>query len=272
MIAGRREEVLEARGRGDRRGGPYRRRRCARRRRRADRRACLERHGRLDVLVNNAGGQYFVPAEAIAAKGWQAVSRLNVGGTERCRGRVRARDAPGWRRHDHQRDALPAPRPGGHDALERGPRRGRGLHARARARWAPDGIAVIALAAGHFDTEAMRKYPEAVWRARLARSRCSVSARERARLARRAAASPLGRALSGSVVTLDGARDNWFGPWPPAALLDEEGVVPTEERRPRADRASGTAIIAPSPCGRSVVVAQKPSKLLGRVRFPSPAL
>ena len=24
-------------------------------------------------------------------------------------------------------------------------------------------------------------------------------------------------------------------------------------------------------CGRSVVVAQKPSKLLGRVRFPSPA-
>ncbi|MCW2952746.1 MAG: short-chain dehydrogenase/reductase [Conexibacter sp.] len=24
----------------------------------------LERHGRLDVLVNNAGGQYFVPAEA----------------------------------------------------------------------------------------------------------------------------------------------------------------------------------------------------------------
>src|SRR3954464_8044967 len=25
--------------------------------------AALERHGRLDVLVNNAGGQYFVPAE-----------------------------------------------------------------------------------------------------------------------------------------------------------------------------------------------------------------
>ena len=28
-----------------------------------------ERHGRLDVLVNNAGGQYFVPAEEIAAEG-----------------------------------------------------------------------------------------------------------------------------------------------------------------------------------------------------------
>ena len=41
----------------------------------------LERHGRLDVLVNNAGGQYFTPAEGIAAKGWRAVWRLNVEGT-----------------------------------------------------------------------------------------------------------------------------------------------------------------------------------------------
>jgi citronellol/citronellal dehydrogenase len=46
------------------------------------------------------------------------------------------------------------------------------------------------------------------------------------------AASPLGRALSGSVVTLDGARDNWFGPWPPGSLAGEDGTVPTEERRP----------------------------------------
>src|SRR3712207_896300 len=40
-----------------------------------------ERFRRLDLLVNNAGGQYFVPAEAIAQKGWNAVWRLNVGGT-----------------------------------------------------------------------------------------------------------------------------------------------------------------------------------------------
>src|SRR4051794_12200875 len=43
--------------------------------------AALECHGRLDLLVNNAGGQYFVPAEAISAKGWRAVHRLNVDGT-----------------------------------------------------------------------------------------------------------------------------------------------------------------------------------------------
>src|SRR5829696_4249496 len=84
VIAGRREEVLEEA--------------CAaigptadavpadiRREEDAERvvRACLERHGRLDVLVNNAGGQYFVPAEAIEPKGWRAVTGLNVGGTER---------------------------------------------------------------------------------------------------------------------------------------------------------------------------------------------
>src|SRR5712675_1817101 len=41
-------------------------------------RSVLERHGRLDLLVNNAGGQYFTPAELIAVKGWRAVWRLNV--------------------------------------------------------------------------------------------------------------------------------------------------------------------------------------------------
>ncbi|HYF10817.1 MAG TPA: SDR family NAD(P)-dependent oxidoreductase, partial [Actinomycetota bacterium] len=43
--------------------------------------AVLERFGRIDVLVNNAGGQYFTPAEGIAMKGWRAVWRLNVGAT-----------------------------------------------------------------------------------------------------------------------------------------------------------------------------------------------
>src|SRR5882724_11891747 len=40
----------------------------------------IERLGRLDVLVNNAGGQFFSPAELIAAKGWRAFWRLNVEG------------------------------------------------------------------------------------------------------------------------------------------------------------------------------------------------
>src|SRR3954449_12678320 len=41
----------------------------------------LERHGRLDVLVNNAGGQFLGPAEAISPKGFRTVIDLNVNGT-----------------------------------------------------------------------------------------------------------------------------------------------------------------------------------------------
>ena len=38
----------------------------------------LEAHGRIDVLVNNAGGQFTAPAEEITPNGWAAVRRLNL--------------------------------------------------------------------------------------------------------------------------------------------------------------------------------------------------
>src|SRR4051812_6601065 len=41
----------------------------------------LERHGQLDVLLNNAGGQFLAPAESISAKGFRTVIDLNVTGT-----------------------------------------------------------------------------------------------------------------------------------------------------------------------------------------------
>jgi citronellol/citronellal dehydrogenase len=40
--------------------------------------AALERFGRIDVLVNNAGGQFIAPAEEISLNGWRAVHRLAV--------------------------------------------------------------------------------------------------------------------------------------------------------------------------------------------------
>ena len=46
-------------------------------------------------------------------------------------------------------------------------------------------------------------------------------------------ASPAGDYFSGSVLTIDGARDNWFGPWPPAGLTSEGGKPLAEERRPK---------------------------------------
>ncbi|WP_255212666.1 SDR family oxidoreductase, partial [Burkholderia pseudomallei] len=38
----------------------------------------VERHGRVDLLVNNAGGQFPAPLEQISAKGWQAVLNTNL--------------------------------------------------------------------------------------------------------------------------------------------------------------------------------------------------
>ena len=41
----------------------------------------VERHGRIDLLVNNAGGQFLSPAEAISPKGFRTVIELNIEGT-----------------------------------------------------------------------------------------------------------------------------------------------------------------------------------------------
>jgi citronellol/citronellal dehydrogenase len=41
----------------------------------------MERFGRIDVLVNNAGGQFPSPAEMMSPRGWEAVIRNNLNGT-----------------------------------------------------------------------------------------------------------------------------------------------------------------------------------------------
>jgi len=42
--------------------------------------AIVAQHGLIDGLVNNAGGQYMTPLEAISAKGWEAVVNTNLTG------------------------------------------------------------------------------------------------------------------------------------------------------------------------------------------------
>jgi citronellol/citronellal dehydrogenase len=194
----------------------------------------VERYGRLDVLVNNAGGQYFVPAEAIAAKGWRAVMRLNVEGTMTMTAAAgEALRAVGG--GSVVVNVTVSPHHGMPAMAHTGAARAavEALTVELAEAWRADGVTVVAAAIGRFDTESLRKYPEVVWRgaARSVPLQRLGTMEEFAWLVGMLA-SPLGRSLSGTTVTLDGAADNWWGAWPPPAISDDTGTVPTEARQP----------------------------------------
>lgn len=195
-------------------------------------RAPLERHGRLDFVLNNAGGQYFVPAEAITAKGWQAVQRLNVGGTlAMCDAAYELAMRPAGA--GTIVNVTVSPHHGMPAMAHTGAARAavEALTRELAESWAADGVAVAAIAIGRFATESLRKYPAELWQtaAKTVPLQRLGEVEEYGWLVA-LLASPLGRSFSGSVVTLDGAADNWTGPWPPEGLV-RDGEVPTEQRR-----------------------------------------
>ena len=193
----------------------------------------LERHRRLDALVNNAGGQFFSPAELIATKGWDAVWGLNVEGMlNMCEAALELAFKEGG--GGTIVNTTLSPHHGMPGMAHSGAARAtvEALTRELAERWGDAGVVVSAVAPGTFQTEVLAKYPEQV-RAGMSRTvplqRLGTPA-EHAWLVT-LLASPLGRAFSGATITLDGARDNWWGPWPPPGLVDESGEVPVEERR-----------------------------------------
>ncbi len=196
----------------------------------------LERHGRLDVLVNNAGGQFLSPAEAISPKGFRTVVELNVQGT--------------WQMtHSAATKAFIPQRSGKVVSVTVSPHHGMpGMVHTGAARaavenmmrtlaieWARFNIKLCAVAAGQFDTEVLRtKYPKQVSEnvARTVPLGRLGTPEEMAWLIA-FLASPAGDFFSGAVLTLDGGRDNWFGSWPPTGAADEVGSPLAEEREPR---------------------------------------
>jgi citronellol/citronellal dehydrogenase len=195
--------------------------------------AVLERHGRLDFLLNNAGGQYFVPAENIAAKGWRAVQRLNVGGTlAMCEAAYELAMLPAA--SGTIVNVTVSPHHGMPAMAHTGAARAavEAITRELAQVWAVDGVSVSAIALGRFATESLRKYPAELWR----KAAAAVPLQRLGELEEYAwlvalLASGVGPAFSGSIVTLDGALDNWQGRWPPEDMV-RDGEVPTEERRP----------------------------------------
>ena len=196
----------------------------------------LASHGKIDLLVNNAGGQYMTPAEDISSKGFDTVVRLNLIGT--------------WLMTHAVATKAMIPAGGGkivnvtlspHHGL---PGMAHSSAARAAVEnltrvlsieWARFGIKLTALAAGHFATETLRtKYPPQVVEGVAGSVPLGrLGTEEEFAWLVAYLATPAGDYLSGAILTIDGARDNWFGSWPPGGLTDEGGKPLAEERKPK---------------------------------------
>ncbi len=196
----------------------------------------LEEHGKVDLLVNNAGGQFLSPAEDITPKGFRTVIRLNVEGT--------------WLMTHGFATRSMIPSGGGKVvSITLSPHNGMpGMVHSGAARaavenmmrtlaveWSRFGIKCNAIAPGQIGTDTfMTKYPlplvemmsQTIPAGRLG------TAEEIAWLVAHLA-SPAGDFISGTVLTIDGARDDWFGRWPPGQAADSSGQPLAEQRKPR---------------------------------------
>ena len=183
----------------------------------------LAAHGRIDALVNNAGGQFPSPLSAISAKGWDAVVRNNLTG-----GFLVARECVNqWM----LRDAGATPRPGG--AIVNiiadmwGGMPGMGHSGAARAgmlnltetaalEWAP--VRVNAVAPGWIASSGLDRYPPSMTET-LRGMKDLVPLRRVGTESEVAAAivfllSPAAAFVSGACLRVDGAAPNAKRIWP----------------------------------------------------------
>jgi len=196
--------------------------------------AALDRHGRLDLLVNNAGGQFLAPAETISAKGFRTVTELNVQGTWNMTHAV-ATKAFIPQRSGKVVSVTLSPHNGMPGMVHSGAARAavENMMRTLSIEWSRFGIRLCAIAPGQFETEVFRtKYPpELVEMAPRTVPLGRLGRPEEVAWLIAYLASPAGDFFSGAVLTIDGARDNWFGSWPPSVGGGEPGEPPAEERR-----------------------------------------
>ncbi len=172
-------------------------------------------YGRLDLLVNNAGGQYPQAAIDFAPKGWNAVINNNLNGTWY----MMQRAAQYWREHKKPGSIVNIVA-----VIERGmPGVAHTMAARAgivgvtrtvAIEWAPLGIRVNCLAPGLTATEGLEVYPP---EAHQEFPRANVMKRPGSVMEIAEAAvyigGPSGSFMTGEVVTVDGGGKLWGELW-----------------------------------------------------------
>ena len=196
--------------------------------------AVLAKYGRIDGLVNNAGGQYMTPLENISAKGWDAVIATNLTG-----GFLVAREC--YLQHMQAQGGtvvnivadMWGSMPGmGHSGAARA-----GMVSfteTAALEWAKSGVRVNAVAPGYIASSGMDHYPAEAG-PQLRAMRETVPAGRFGNEAETSAAivfllSPAASFISGSVLRVDGARPQvrmgWGQVAAPADVQARDAVKP----------------------------------------------
>jgi citronellol/citronellal dehydrogenase len=172
--------------------------------------AVMAVHGRIDALVNNAGGQYISPLEQISAKGWDAVLATNLTG-----GFLVARECylQSMQAHGGAIVNIVADHWGSMPGMAHSGAARAGMVSfteTAALEWARSGVRVNAVAPGYIASSGMDHYPPEAG-AMLREMRDTVPAGRFGLEAETSAGivfllSPAAAFISGSVLRIDGAR------------------------------------------------------------------
>lgn len=194
----------------------------------------VERHGRIDALVNNAGGQYIAPLDSISAKGFEAVVATNLTGgflvARECHGQSMC--ANGGAIVNVVADMWGSMPSMGHSGAARAGMVS--LTETAALEWAPHGVRVNAVAPGYIASSGMDHYPPEAGPMLKQMSR-TVPLRRFGTEAETSAAivfllSPAASFITGTVLRVDGARPQvrlgWPMPEPDPGAMQRDAVRP----------------------------------------------